>query len=220
MSQPRPDEDPPPQRASDAVPREGRAAQDAGDPLPRGATAVPVPGGPVPGLGDAVPFRVDAVPLEARSFQRQRAGVVTRTVANVVDFLLAVGVLAGAYAAWCAVTFLINPTHFSFPAPSFIILLICFEVVMFGYFTTSWATTGRTFGDHQMGLRVVTSRGETLRWPAAVIRAAFCLVLPIGLYWAAVSPTNRSVQDSVLRTSVVYDWTAQRRVTPRITRPG
>ena len=181
---------------------------------------MPVPGDAVPGLGDAMPFRVDAVPLEARSFQRQRAGVVTRTASNAVDFLLAVGVLTGAYAAWCAVKFLVNPTHFTFPAPSFIVLLVCFEVVMVVYFTTAWATTGRTYGDHQLGLRVVNARGETLGWPGAVIRAVFCLVLPIGLYWAALSPTNRSVQDSVLRTSVVYDWTAQRRVTPRITRPG
>jgi uncharacterized RDD family membrane protein YckC len=184
--------------------------------------------GPTPRQGDAVPYRadpsppkVDAVPVEARPFQGQRAGVVTRTAANVVDFLLVVGVLAFGYAAWCAVTFLVNPTKFSFPAPSFILLLICFEVVLFAYFTASWATTGRTFGDHQLGLRVVNAHGERLRWLRAAIRAGFCTVVPIGLYWALVSPTNRSIQDSVLRTSVVYDWTMSRRTTtPRITRPG
>src|SRR5450631_4897771 len=36
--------------------------------------------------------KVDAVPWEARAFQGQRAGVVTRTAANVVDSLLVVGV--------------------------------------------------------------------------------------------------------------------------------
>lgn len=174
---------------------------------------------PQPGSGVAAP-RVDPVPRAARPFQGQRAGVVTRTAANVVDFLLAVGVLTLGYVSWCAATFLIDPTRFSFPTPSFLVLLVCFEIVMFVYFTASWATTGRTYGDHQLGLRVVSFRGGRLRWAGAVVRAAFCLVLPIGLYWAAISPTNRSVQDTVLRTSVIYDWTPRRSATPRITRAG
>jgi uncharacterized RDD family membrane protein YckC len=163
---------------------------------------------------------VEAVPAEARGFQGQRAGIVTRTAANLVDFLLVVLFLAGGYAAWCAFKFLLNPKGFSFPAPSFLALLICFEIVLFFYFTVSWATTGRTYGDHQLGLRVVNFRGKQLGWAGAVIRAGFCTLLPIGLYWAVVSPTNRSIQDAVLRTSVVYDWTVSRRPPPRLTRTG
>jgi uncharacterized RDD family membrane protein YckC len=153
---------------------------------------------------------VDAVPREARPFQGQRAGVVTRTVANSVDFTLAVVVIAAGYASWCAFRFLVNPTKFSFPDVPFIVLLACFGFVLFVYFTLSWATTGRTYGNHLLGLRVVSFRGERLRWPGAVVRAGFCVVLPIGLYWAIVSPTNRSVQDTILRTSVIYDWTTRR----------
>ena len=81
-------------------------------------------------------------------------------------------------------------------------------------------TTGRTYGDHQLGLRVVSFRGGPLRWPGAFIRAVFCSLAPIGVYWAVLSPTNRSVQDGVLRTSVIYDWTVRREPAPRITRPG
>lgn len=187
-----------------------------------------VPGAdPSPQQGDAVPHRmdavhpkVDAVPWEARPFQGQRAGIVTRTAANILDSLLVLGVLACGYAAWCAVRFLVNPKNFSFPTVSFFVLLICAGIVLFFYFTVSWATTGRTFGDHQLGLRVVNPSGDPLRWPGAVIRAAFCVLLPIGLYWAVLSPTNRSVQDAVLRTSVVYDWTVRRPPPPGITRPG
>jgi uncharacterized RDD family membrane protein YckC len=181
----------------------------------------PQSGQGTPNGGEAVAPKVDAVPSEARPFQGQRAGVVTRTAANAIDFLVVVAVLAGGYAAWCALRFLVNPTQFSFPAPSFIFWLACFEVVLFVYFTASWAGTGRTFGDHQLGLRVVNDRGERLGWLRALTRAAFCAVLPIGLYWAVISPTNRSVQDAVMRTSVVYDWTVRRRTTSmRITRPG
>ena len=59
--------------------------------------------------------------------------------------------------------------------------------MLFTYFTTSWATTGRTYGNHLMGLRVVNYRGERMRWAGAAVRAVFCLVFPIGLYWAVVS---------------------------------
>jgi uncharacterized RDD family membrane protein YckC len=168
---------------------------------------------------DAGHPKVDAVPWEARPFQGQRAGIVTRTAANVLDSLVVVGVLACGYAAWCAVRFLVNPKQFSFPTVSFMAALICGGIVLFTYFTVAWATTGRTFGDQQLGLRVVSPGGDPLRWPVAVIRAGFCVLLPIGLYWAVLSQTNRSVQDSVLRTSVVYDWTIRRRPPSRVTGP-
>jgi uncharacterized RDD family membrane protein YckC len=160
-----------------------------------------------------------AVPREARRFQGRRAGIVTRTVANIVDFSVVVSVIAGGYAAWCAVSFLVNPTRFSFPSPSFLVLLLCYCLVLFVYLMVSWATTGRTYGDHLLGLRVVNIRGERMRWSGAMVRSAFCVVLPIGLYWAVLSPTNRSIQDAVLRTSVIYDWTTRRQVSPRITAP-
>jgi len=187
------------------------------DPVRPGAGPAPTAAGPVrPGI-DRAPPAVVALPREVRRFQGQRAGIVTRTVANIVDFSLLVGVLAGGYAAWCAVTFLINPTQFRFPSPSFLVLLICYGLVLFVYLTVSWATTGRTYGDHLLGLRVVNFRGERMLWAGAVVRSAFCVVLPIGLYWAVLSPTNRSIQDAVLRTSVIYDWTTRRQTPPRIT---
>jgi uncharacterized RDD family membrane protein YckC len=60
-----------------------------------------------------------------------------------------------------------------------------------------------------MGLRVVNFRGQRVRWAGAVLRAAFCVTVPIGLFWAILSPRDRSIQDVVLRTSVVYDWSAR-----------
>ena len=151
---------------------------------------------------------VDPVPREARGIQGQRAGIVTRTAANSVDFAVVACVLVAGYLAWFAARFLIHPAHFSAPRPPFGAVLVCGGVVLFGYFTASWATTGRTYGDHLLGLRVVDARGDRLRWRAAVSRAALCVVFPIGLYWSVVSPTSRSVQDTLLRTSVVYDWAA------------
>jgi uncharacterized RDD family membrane protein YckC len=150
-----------------------------------------------------------SVPEEARSFQGHRAGVVTRTAANVVDSSLAIALVLFGYAVWCIVRFLIRPSAFIFPAPPLLAVLACWGGVLFLYFAASWATTGRTYGDHLLGLRVVNFRGESLRWSGAVARSAFCVAVPIGLYWALVSLTNRSLQDTVLRTSVLYDWTTR-----------
>ena len=65
---------------------------------------------------------------------------------------------------------------------------------------------GRTYGCHVLGLRVVSYRGSRMRPLGALLRAVFCVFFPIGLLWCAASRANRSVQDVVLRTSVVYDW--------------
>jgi uncharacterized RDD family membrane protein YckC len=158
-----------------------------------------------PGI-EPVHHDVDAVPREARGIQGLHAGIVTRTAANTVDFLAVVCVLTAGYAAWFAVRFLVHPAHFSAPKPPLGAVLICGGAVLFGYFTASWATTGRTYGDHLLGLRVVDARGERLRWRSALARAALCVGFPIGLFWSVVSATGRSVQDILLRTAVVYDW--------------
>ncbi len=151
-----------------------------------------------------------AVPPEARAFQGHRAGVVTRTAANVVDGAVGISAVLGLYVAWCAVRFLTGPAAFTFPAPPKAAVFSCWGVVLFCYFTASWATTGQTYGDHLLGLRVVNIHGRRMRWPGAAARSALCVAVPIGLYWAIVSPTNRSLQDTLLRSSVHYDWTSRR----------
>ena len=57
-----------------------------------------------------------------------------------------------------------------------------------------------------MGLRVVNHRGDRLPWLTSFLRAGFCTVFPLGLAWVLVSRSNRSLQDTVLRTSCIYDW--------------
>ena len=147
-----------------------------------------------------------ALPPEARTVQGRRAGAVTRTGANLVDCVVAVLVVAIGYGVWCALVFLRAPQKFTPPSPSYAVLLIAFFGALFLYFSASWATTGRTYGGHLLGLRVVGPRGGRVRLPLSILRAAFCVGLPIGLYWVLFSKENRSLQDTVLRTSVVYDW--------------
>lgn len=153
-----------------------------------------------------VDHRLTAIPPAARVLQGRRAGLVTRVLANTVDFGIVVGIVAGGYAAVVAVRFLWNSRTFTFPAPGFGVLVAVGSVVMVLYLTAAWTTSGRTYGDHLLGLRVVGWRGHRLRPVNALLRAVLCVVFPIGLFWIALSRENRSVQDVLLRSSVIYDW--------------
>jgi uncharacterized RDD family membrane protein YckC len=152
------------------------------------------------------PRTIDTVPGEARPYQGQRAGIVTRVTANAVDLLVVIAILAGLYAGWATILFLRRGEAFRFPTPSFAVAYLVGSIVLGLYFTAAWSTTGRTYGNHLLGLRVVNRRGERARLVAAVLRAVTCVAFPLGLFWCAVSRENRSVQDLVLRTSVIYDW--------------
>ncbi len=149
---------------------------------------------------------VSALPVEARSFQQRRAGIVTRTLASTVDFVVVALALVVLYALWSATAFLIDPYGFEFAKPAQLGTLLAGELLLLTYFTASWATTGRTYGAHLMGLRVVNSRGDPLTWIQALLRSGFCAIVPFGLLWVVINKENRSLQDLVLRTSVIYDW--------------
>jgi uncharacterized RDD family membrane protein YckC len=149
---------------------------------------------------------VSPLPAEARAYQGQRAGLVTRLVAASIDGLLVGLFLLVGYAGFAGFLFLIDPRNFSFPEMGLFLSLTSAFVVLVLYLTISWWISGRTYGCLVMGLRVVGHRGENMRLIGALVRAVFCAFFPIGLLWAAVNRESRSVQDVVLRTSVLYDW--------------
>jgi uncharacterized RDD family membrane protein YckC len=134
-----------------------------------------------------------------------RAGLVTRSLANVVDVLVVALLVAGGYAAVSAARFLLSPTTFTFPAAAPATLLLLGLGVQAVYFTVTWAVAGRTYGDRLLGLRVADDRGARLGWKRCATRAALCTIFPIGLVWVLVSGENRSVQDLLLRTAALYD---------------
>jgi uncharacterized RDD family membrane protein YckC len=77
--------------------------------------------------------------------------------------------------------------------------------VAVGYLAVGWAIAGRTYGARLLGLRVLSSRLELLGWMRSVLRAAVCVLWPVGLLWCGVSSSRRSVADLVVRSVVVYD---------------
>jgi uncharacterized RDD family membrane protein YckC len=145
------------------------------------------------------------LPREARPYQGQSAGVATRSVAAGIDALVVLGVLVLGYAVVAGVRLVIAPLSFRPPDPSWWFTVTSGFVVLVVYLGASWAATGRSYGDHVMGLRVVEARGGRLGVVRSLVRALACAAVPVGLLWCAVSPENRSLQDLVLRTRVVYD---------------
>jgi uncharacterized RDD family membrane protein YckC len=152
------------------------------------------------------PHDLTTVPVEARGFQGQPAGLVTRLVANTIDSVVVVVVLVGSWLGWNGVKFFLDPRGFSFSEPRPAFTVTAFMVYSGIYLTLAWFVPQRTYGDHLMGLRVVGRKGRRPRFVVAAARAGFYIFFPVGLLWIVVNPNRRSIQDVVLRTAVVYDW--------------
>jgi uncharacterized RDD family membrane protein YckC len=153
---------------------------------------------------------LDPIPPQVWPHQGRPAGLVTRTAAGVVDLLVVLALLIGAYLAVNAFLFVINPRHFHLLAVSAVFSRTASLVVLTLYLSAAWAITGKTFGGQVMGLRVVSSSGGPVRAWVALLRAILCTLFPIGLV-LCVMRRHRSLQDMLLRTRVVYDWRGQRR---------
>jgi len=152
---------------------------------------------------------VSPIPREAQPYQGHRAGIVTRFIADAVDFVVVLVILLALYASTATLRFLANPTGFHLQQVNFLEALAAGALVLFVYLTAGWWVSGRTYGKHVMGLRLLNHDGARLHLVAAAARAAFCTLLPITLFWVVISPANRSVADVMLRTSVVHDWTVR-----------
>ena len=149
---------------------------------------------------------VDPIPNEARAFQGRRAGLVTRVAAACIDLGVVVIALIAVYLGVVVVVFLVPPGGFEMPVPPLWLDLVAGPGTMTLYLAVSWHGDGRTYGCHVMGLRVVDRHGQNPNIGTALLRAAFNVAFPLGIAWVVVSRQNRSVQDLVLRTSVIYDW--------------
>lgn len=154
------------------------------------------------------------MPAGARQIQGERAGFASRFIAAFIDFLVIFGVVLGTVAVLWMLSFVINPVTVTSPdttegarrVPPIVIMVLYGYFLNWIYWTVCWATSGRTIGNLIMGIRVINRHGNRLNWFWAAVRSFFCTMVPIGLAWAIISRSNRSVQDVVMRTSVIYDW--------------
>ena len=142
------------------------------------------------------------------------AGVVTRFAAMGVDMAVVVVLGSLVYITVLGVRLLWSPANFTWPDVPFWVIASMEMIIAILYLTASWVTTGRSYGDSLLGLRVLSRRRETPGWAISFVRALLCVVFPFGLLWVIFSPERRSLQDAVLRTVVVYDWANADQIRP------
>jgi uncharacterized RDD family membrane protein YckC len=176
----------------------------------RTSGSAPVPEPRAGGTADRYPWHLAPLPTPAPPSGRalaggRPAGFVTRAAANAVDAALVTAVVAVLYAMVVGFRFLMAPTKFHLGAPQFPWVVVTVGLGLVLYWTASWSGAGRTHGDQLLGLRVVGPRGRRLHPLYAALRAVLCVLFLPGLFWVLVSRGNRSVQDVVLRTRVLYD---------------
>lgn len=147
------------------------------------------------------------IPREARPYQGHRAGLVSRLLANAVDAVVVVMILIAAYVGLNVMRFFLDPRGFRLTEPRPLFTVTTGLVVLALYLAIAWAVSGRTYGCHVMGLRVVGPGGGRVRAWVALARGTLSALFPIGLFWCAFSRRKSSLQDVLLRTSVIYDWT-------------
>jgi uncharacterized RDD family membrane protein YckC len=144
--------------------------------------------------------------LTRPDFENQPAGIVTRALAAVIDMVVVLLLLGGLWAAVAAVVFLAKPSRFAVPSPPWSAVGSIAGVLAVLYLAVAWATTGRTVGAQVMGLRVRSRHGARLGWLRSIARAVAYVIFPLGLAWTIVDRHNRSVQDLIVASGVVYDW--------------
>lgn len=146
------------------------------------------------------------VPKEARPYQGETAGIVTRSVANIIDAIVVWAMVAACYLGIVAVKFLLDPRNFAWPDGNFLLGLTFTLFLSVVYLWLSWWLLGRSYGKHVMGIRVAGRRGRKLGPVRALARASFCVFFPIGFFWCAISPRRHSIQDIAVYSAVTYDW--------------
>jgi len=144
---------------------------------------------------------------EARALQGHRAGFASRVVADAID--LGVAWLLGLSALLAAglVRYLLTGPPFRLPVLPNWLDGSAGAAIAVAYLALSWAATGRSVGKQIAGLRVVDRAGRRLSLWRSFFRALLYVLFPVGLLWVLASPRNASVQDLVVGTVVVYDWT-------------
>ena len=133
----------------------------------------------------------------------------TRMLANTVDALVCGAALLIGYVGFNALRLFVTPRSFHLSEPSVFFSLLAAAVLFVVYTAGAWAITGRTYGCHVMGLRVVGPGGGRVHLLVATVRAVLCVLIPIGLC-LCVGRKRRSLADFALRTSVIYDWSPRR----------
>lgn len=132
------------------------------------------------------------------------AGVVSRSVAALIDLCVVGVLLALLYLGLLLTTLALNPGSFRFPALHLVFTSAVGFAVAVLYLAGCWSVSGCTVGAVAMGVRVVGRRSARLHPVVALLRGAACVIFPVGLVWVALDRRRRSLQDILFGSRVVY----------------
>jgi uncharacterized RDD family membrane protein YckC len=142
------------------------------------------------------------------AFQGRRAGFPSRALADMIDWLVILGILVFIILVVSVVVFLFTRDVRLVVWPTWL-HLVAFWVISVSYFTNGWATTGKTVGKIAVGLRVLTRDGRRLPLRRAFGRALLCATFYPALAWVLFSSHNFGLEDLAVQSQVVYDWKDQ-----------
>jgi uncharacterized RDD family membrane protein YckC len=143
---------------------------------------------------------------QARALQGNRAGIVSRVIADGIDYGVAFGIYLAILVGLAVAEYLLTQNNFKIPDPPVAVSVIVPWAILVVYLTAGWGGTGRTLGKSVMGLRVVTRAGLRLPPRRAFLRALLCATIPWVILWVVISRKNLGLHDIAFRTGVVYDW--------------
>ena len=131
------------------------------------------------------------------------AGLVSRTVAYVMDVLLVAVVASGGIAVLVVVATVAGPSARDVAEAAASAYVFFLPVVLALYCALFWLFAGRTPGMAVLGLRVVRADGKPLRWFSASVRAVLLACFPLGALWLLVDRRHQALHDKVARTVVI-----------------
>jgi uncharacterized RDD family membrane protein YckC len=141
---------------------------------------------------------------QTQQSEERAAGIVSRGVAAVIDFLVVGAILGGLYVGLLLTRLMFHSTSFTFPSLDIVFSTTVAFAMSVVYLVGCWSVSGCTVGAVVMGLRVVGRRKPRLGPVIALLRAITCVLFPIGLLWVVVDRRRRSLQDVVFGSRVIY----------------
>jgi uncharacterized RDD family membrane protein YckC len=144
----------------------------------------------------------------------QYAGFFTRLVAYVIDRLIVSGIVA---LIGMGVNLALNALNLrewlsSHDAAALLVALLILGLVAFVrlfYNMGFWMLAGQTPGKRVMGVRVVRTDGQRLKWGNAIRREIgywLSTILFLGYLWVLVDNRRQAWHDKLAGTMVVYSW--------------
>jgi uncharacterized RDD family membrane protein YckC len=147
----------------------------------------------------------------------QYAGFVTRLVAWIIDGLIISAVITVTFAAARLLiqAFPINEwlglNQFMTQITTGVSVAVAVAIPII-YNIGFWLLAGQTFGKWVMGVRIIRTNGERVRFGTCVRRQigyVFSAVLFIGYLWILVDNRRQGFHDKIAGTFVVYSWPEQ-----------